>query len=293
MIKNIDRFEDAEGFARSFSRDRCFCDPMLSNEIQFKQNLIKSIQNPDSYNTFGVYENEKIIGLFSFLRIPEESYLEMIVGLSKEKSAYDEMMDYLAKQYAGYGADFVYNPRNYLLGEVLRQNGAEFYPEQIKMKLCEPILPHSDLTVAPYSDDFKAGYMALHDDADRYWTSEKVIAAPERFRVLLAIHEGEVVGYIDVTNCFDENEPFDFFVAEPYRRKGFGKALLSKAIELNKPNKMMLLVDADNIPAINLYKSFGFKPDEFGGSITAHLKIMPSTVNRLQRQFTEIKRTRI
>lgn len=271
MIKTIDDFSAVESFARSFSGDVRFSDPMLSDESQFEHNLIKSINNPKKYDTFGVYDNGKIIGLFSFLRIPDERYLEMIVGLSREKAAYDEMMDYLAEQYGGFGADFVYNPRNILLREILHKNGAEFYPEQSKMRLREPILRHSALTIVPYSDEFKAGYMALHDDANRYWTAEKVIAAPKRFRILLAIHEDDVVGYIDVTNCFDENEPFDFFVAEPYRRKGYGRALLSRAIELNLPNKMMLLVDTDNIPAISLYKSLGFETDEFGGSITAHL----------------------
>lgn len=273
MIKTIDDFSEVESFARSFSGDICFSDPMLSDESQFEHNLINSINSPAKYDIFGVYDNSEIIGLFSFLRIAEERYLEMIAGLSREKSAYNEMMDHLTEHYCGYGADFVYNPRNYLLCEILRKNGAEFYPEQCKMRLREPILQHSTLMVIPYSDEFKAGYMALHDDSDRYWTAEKVIAAPERFRILLAIHEGEVVGYIDVTNCFDENEPFDFFVAEPYRRKGFGRALLSRAIELNHPNKMMLLVDTDNVPAISLYKSLGFETDELGGSITAHLTI--------------------
>lgn len=273
MIKTIDDFSAVESFARSFSGDMCFSDPMLSDESQFEHNLVNSITNPAKYDIFGVYDGGEIIGLFSFLRIAEERYLEMIAGLSREAEAYSEMMSYLKEHYRGFGADFVYNPRNHLLREILRENDAEFYPEQSKMRLREPILQHSSLTVVPYSDEFKDGYMALHDDSERYWTAEKVIAAPERFRILLAIREGEVVGYIDVTNCFDENEPFDFFVAEPYRRKGFGRALLSRAIELNRPNKMMLLVDTDNIPAISLYKSLGFETDELGGSITAHLTI--------------------
>lgn len=271
MIKDIKKLEDAECFVNSFFKDRCFSIPNPSAAEQ--ANLIKAISNPDRYITFGVYKDEEIIGLFIFLYISNERYMEMIVGLSLEKSAYDEMIEYLIESFRGYSVDFVYNPHNHLLDEILKKNGAEFDPEQQKMQLCESILTHSDLMIVPYCNDFKAGYMAIHNDAGRYWTAEKVLAAPERFRILLAIHEGKVVGYIDVTHCFDENEPFDLFVLKQYRRKGYGRALLSCAIELNKPKKMMLFVDTDNIPAICLYKSLGFKTDEFGGSITAHLKI--------------------
>ncbi len=42
---------------------------------------------------------------------------------------------------------------------------------------------------------------------DRYWTGEKVLAAPEVFRVLLALEAGEVSGYIDLTHNSTENEP--------------------------------------------------------------------------------------
>ena len=46
---------------------------------------------------------------------------------------------------------------------------------------------------------YRAQYLALHT-GDRYWTGEKVLAAPEIFRVLLAIEDGEAAGYIDLTH---------------------------------------------------------------------------------------------
>ena len=84
-----------------------------------------------------------------------------------------------------------------------------------------------------------------------YWTGEKVVQAQDRFRTFLAIHDGKVVGYMDVTYIFKENEPFDLFVLEEYRRMGYGRKLLAKALERNAPNRMMLLVDIDNDPAIS------------------------------------------
>ena len=112
-------------------------------------------------------------------------------------------------------------------------------------------------------------YCAIHNK-DMYWTGEKVMQAQDRFRTFLAIHDGKVVGYMDVTYIFQENEPFDLFVLEEYRRRGYGRKLLAKALEMNQPNGMMLLVDVDNDPAIRLYESMGFVKVQGQNNLTAH-----------------------
>ena len=86
-----------------------------------------------------------------------------------------------------------------------------------------------------------------------------------------AVHKesGKMMGYI-LFNEFDENEPFDLFVLEEYRRKGYGRKLLAKALEMNQPNGMMLLVDADNEPAIRLYEFVGFAKVQGQNNLTAH-----------------------
>ena len=43
-----------------------------------------------------------------------------------------------------------------------------------------------------------------------------------------------------------------------------------KALEMNRPNGMMLLVDADNTPAICLYASMGFAKVQGQNNLTAH-----------------------
>lgn len=47
--------------------------------------------------------------------------------------------------------------------------------------------------------------------------------------------------------------------------------MLAKAIELNKPHNMMVLVDADNAAAIALYESLGFVKVMGENNITAHV----------------------
>ncbi|WP_251209541.1 GNAT family N-acetyltransferase [Acetatifactor aquisgranensis] len=123
-----------------------------------------------------------------------------------------------------------------------------------------------------YSPKYREQYLALHSD-DGYWTAEKVIDASDRFRIILALEEDTVVGYMDITHKFEENEPFDLFVKEEYRRRGYGRAILAKAIELNRPKAMMLLVDTDNTAAISLYESLGFDRFVGGNNITAHVSL--------------------
>lgn len=269
MIRIIKSYEECREFADSFRNDPNFSDPMLCNEEQVQCNLIKSIENPDSYCVIGVCSEERIIGLFVFLVIHDEKYLEMLVGLSREGEAYREMLQYLAQCFPGYNADFVFNPANYLLKELLELHGAEFEPELYKMVLTNPTPNVDTAGVELLSPQYIAQYCDIHNK-DMYWTGEKVVAATDRFRTLIAICDGKVVGYIDVTYTHKENEPFDLLVLKEYRRMGYGRKLLAKALETNRPNGMMLLVEMDNEPAIRLYESMGFVQAQGENNLTAH-----------------------
>ena len=206
------------------------------------------------------------------LVLPEEGYLQLLAGLSRQAAAYDALLSHLQAAYPGYQADFVYSPRSRLLHTALADRHAAFDPEQQKMVLRSPPPYVPDSRVQLYTPAFRAQYLALHDD-DRYWTGERVLAAQDTFRVLLAIEDGAVAGYLDLTYRNAENEPYDLFVREKSRCRGLGRALLSCAIEKNRPNAMSLLVDSDNLAARRLYASLGFveRPEE--NNITAHLKL--------------------
>ena len=81
-----------------------------------------------------------------------------------------------------------------------------------------------------------------------------------------------VVGYVDMTHKYEENEPYDVFVKEEYRNMGIATDMLSYAIELDKNKRIMLLVDIDNEKAIRLYEKVGFEKVN-GNNITAHLEV--------------------
>ena len=271
MIKPVGSYADCREFAESFQADTDFSDPMLSTEEQIRCNLKNAFTRPNR-QILGVYQDRQLAGLFVLLVLDEDKYLEMLVGLSREAQAYRELMEYLARNYPGWKADFVFNPRNGLLKAALEDVGAEFEQEQQKMVFSGSVIPGDATGIQGFSEQYAAEYYIIHS-RDLYWTGEKVAAAPERFRIFLAIDGGRVVGYLDVTHCFEENEPYSLLVLPEYRRRGFGRKLLAAALERNRPKGMMLLVDTDNVPAIRLYASMGFQTVRGQNSLTAHWKI--------------------
>ena len=269
QICRITSYAECENFISGFQNDPVFSDPMLRKEEQLANNLLKVMEEPAHYRVLGIYRGKQMVGLFSFLVLEEERYLEMLVGLSRDGEAYGEMFRYLERNFPGYSADFVFNPSNYLLKEMLEARGAVFEPEQQKMVL-QHFSPAAETDgIELYSEKYEEQYLAIHQK-DTYWTGEKVLSAPDRFRVFLAVHEGKVVGYLDVTWCFEENEPYDLFVLESSRRKGFGRKMLAKALEMNDSKGMMLLTDVTEQPMIRLCESLGFEKAENENSLTVH-----------------------
>lgn len=282
MLKQLTSVKEYMDFINEINRDPSFSDPMLSSEEQIRCNLLAAPDKPTN-RIWGIFEGTELVGLFVFLVLEEEAYLEMLVGLSRNLNAYKEMLSFLKETYKGWQADFVYNPKNHLLHSLLADERARFEAEQQKMVLerdvaCQggrqidlegEISGQGGLQIELYSPKYREQYTAIHS-RDGYWTADKVIDAPDRFRILLALEQDRVVGYMDVTHKYEENEPYDLFVAEAYRRKGYGRAMLSRAIELNRPKAMMLLVDTDNTAAISLYESLGFAKAVGENNMTAH-----------------------
>ena len=268
IIKNIDNYID---FITKLNLTDNYSDPMLSNEVQIKNNLLESVNKKNNI-TLGIFDNDNnIIGFFIFLVIEEEKYAEMIVGLSDNELAYKELFEYLFDNYKGYNIDFVYNPNNNFLNKLLNEYNANFEVEQQKMQLIKFNNMKRKNEVILFSDKYKEQYINLHLK-DTYWTGDKVLTAFDRFRVILAIKDDKVVGYVDITHKYDENEPYDVFVKEEYRNMDIATDMLSYAIELDKNKRIMLLVDIDNDKAIRLYEKLGFKKVR-GNNITAHLNI--------------------
>jgi Acetyltransferase (GNAT) family. len=238
MIERLYSLEPWRELIADINSDPLFSEPMLSTEENTEGNLESAVNKPYCH-VLGVTDEGIKTGLFVFDVIDEDNYLEMLVGLSRSLKAYEEAAAYLAANFPGYKADFVFNPMNTAIRAMLEEKGAHFDPEMQRMTLKNDPPAVDTAGIELLSEKHKAQYCAIHT-TDCYWTGEKVAEAPNIFNALLAVDGGEVVGYIDITNNNEENEPFDLLVKEDRRRRGWGRKLLAKAIELNRPHGVAL-----------------------------------------------------
>lgn len=262
MVKEIENLKEYESFIDGFYDDINFSDPHIVAEKEAGKDIYHW-QKKSADHYFVVTDNDDILGLFVFIVYEDEKYLEMYTGLSRSAVAIDEMLDYLTANYKGFKADFVFNPRWAMFKVALQKRNASFDIEQQRMVYLHKKFDIDTSDIVPYSDKYRDQYLAMHTK-DMYWVGEKVIEAKKRFNIFLAVKDDVVMGYIDVTHCFDENEPYDLFVKPEYRGNGVGKRLLYKALQENEPKDMMLFVDVDNEAAIHLYNSLGFQKQEYG-----------------------------
>ena len=169
-------------------------------------------------------------------------------------------------------ADFVFNPANDLLTDLLKRKGAELDPEQQFMRLTGNPPAVDTEGIELLSESRKEQYFALHNK-DMYWTGERIAEEPDYYRVFVAVEDQRVVGYIDVTWPKSPNYVWDILVAEECRGKGWGRKLLAKAIEMNESGGMELDVNTDNVPAVRLYESMGFTKTEGRNTVSAFWSI--------------------
>lgn len=79
---------------------------------------------------------------------------------------------------------------------------------------------------------------------------------------LVAKCEGEVVGYVSFTIIIDECQIVNVATSQGYRKMGVGSALLKAMLDYVKDNgckSAYLEVRESNLPAISLYKKYGFE----------------------------------
>lgn len=69
----------------------------------------------------------------------------------------------------------------------------------------------------------------------------------------------EIIGYLNYSIIYDKAELNYIYVSEKYRKKGIGEKMIQYLLsECELCNNITLEVKKTNIPAINLYKKYGF-----------------------------------
>jgi ribosomal-protein-alanine N-acetyltransferase len=77
----------------------------------------------------------------------------------------------------------------------------------------------------------------------------------------IAENGGQVLGYIMFYNLAPEIQILNVAVRKSARNQKIGSLLLESALSPGNINRVTLEVRESNLPAINLYKKFGFKID--------------------------------
>lgn len=266
MIQKIFSFDEYEGFVNELAKHPQYSDPHFTYD---KNNLYCSLKSKDKH-AYVVLENGITKGLFVFIVLPDDRYVEMLIGFTKEEEAFIEMLEYMERNYCGYQMDFVFNPQNMAIYKPLKLKGAIFEPEQMKMIQGGFVPNVSTSNIETLSDKWMKQYYDLHN-IDTYWTAKRIVSALDKFRVFLVVKDEQVLGYLDVQSCYDINEIYALYVKPEVASQGYELALLANAIELNRPNQMMVVVDVDNREEVDLYTAAGFVKLEGHNSITAYI----------------------
>ena len=255
-----------------FTVERQFCQKDVEQFIdgidsKQKYQFFKQAKKKDR-EVFVVKKNDIVIGLYVFLFIEDEKYLELLFYLSSETRAFDYLLLYLSDNYKEYKIDFVFDKDEKMV-ESLKKYNCIFEKDQYVMKLKDYKPVNIIYNIVNYCEKYRDQYTQLHSK-DVYWTADKVINSPEQFKIFLCLVDNQVVGYVDMSYCFTVNQPFDVFVKKEYRNRGICKEMLTVAINSNENRQVELTVDYDSEFAIKAYRSLGF--DKVGNLIsTVHM----------------------
>ncbi|MDR3276733.1 MAG: hypothetical protein LBT11_05945 [Treponema sp.] len=209
-----------------------------------------------------------ITGLGAFLHDPAGSYLECLGGFYDNEADFALILGYLRGKFRDHRIDFVYPPENTTALGYLQRAGAVFEkaqrcfeigPQDFIPKPARQAIDSTVPEIVPLSDPLRAEYCRIHQDEGRYWTAERVMAAPETFKVFLSMDGDRAAGYIDSTYNKDPAEIYDLFIVEDYWGTGRDEALLNRAISelLTGRNRLFVQVDADDASIAALYTGFG------------------------------------
>ncbi len=105
----------------------------------------------------------------------------------------------------------------------------------------------------------------LISDFDDFWNynilKEELKSSNSKY-IIAKTNDGEIIGFAGIKIILDNADIMNIVVKKSCRNQGVGNLLLSNLISLCKElnlSSLTLEVNEDNLPAIHLYETFGFK----------------------------------
>ncbi len=114
------------------------------------------------------------------------------------------------------------------------------------------------------TENTESVYRVLCDAFDNPWSADTVNTLLQSNQaVCFGAFEGEeLVGYVALEWVFDEGSLTDIAVLKEYRGRGISKLLMDELVKAAKEQKLQFVtleVRVGNVPAISLYRSYGFE----------------------------------
>ena len=92
MIKIVNDINEYLDWIDSLCFDPCFSTPFCD-----KARVI-AVSNKENHRLICAYDGDRLTGIFCLLILEEEKYIETVFLYTKEKKAYEDLMDYLSEQ---------------------------------------------------------------------------------------------------------------------------------------------------------------------------------------------------
>lgn len=118
---------------------------------------------------------------------------------------------------------------------------------------------HTDIYILEMSETDTEQILKAYKDFPNLWNEEIFKNDIENSKYIVAKEDDEILGFTGYRIVFDEMEIMNIVTKESKRKNGIASDMLSYLIRKNKVERINLEVNENNIPAINLYKKFGFK----------------------------------
>lgn len=116
-----------------------------------------------------------------------------------------------------------------------------------------------------FSEDFLNDILKIeHESFTNPWNREMFLGSAQNKTVIfkILIKNKIVVGYYIISTIADETEIITIAVCPKFRRQNCGRFMLTDIVKetlLKKSKFIFLEARKSNMPALNLYKAFGFK----------------------------------
>ena len=95
---------------------------------------------------------------------------------------------------------------------------------------------------------------------DNFSTVYKIDEAVKNDYTHIYVYEdNNILGFVHIENHYEITDIINIAVDKEYQGKGIGKSLLQYVIDNTNADKILLEVKDNNISAIKLYESLGFK----------------------------------